>query len=216
MSGFSKGWEKKDGKGGGRGFGGFLRNPQPLKPQIDQASREIQVLISRLNQAEARIKTRDEAIFQKVVSAVRGGDRDHASIYANELSHFRKLGSTVTGAKLALEQVSLRLSTINDLGDVVATLGPTIAVVKGVGIGLGTVIPNAQGELDEISSLLSSTLVEAGTVGGTTLNFEAANSEAEQVLEEAAAVADQRMSEQFPQVPVASPQAENEEEGMAI
>jgi division protein CdvB (Snf7/Vps24/ESCRT-III family) len=216
MSGFSKGWQKKEDKGGGRGLGSFLRNPPPVKPQIDQASKEIAILISRLGQAEARIKQRDEAIFQRVVSAVKNGDRDHASIYANELSHFRKLGTTVTGAKLALEQVALRLGTITDLGDVVATLGPTIAVVKGVGQGLGSVLPNAQGELDQISTLLSSTLVEAGTVGGTTLNFQAANSEAEEVLQEAAAVADQRMSEQFPEVPSAPPQDESEEEGMAI
>ncbi len=215
MPSFSKNWQKKDNQGGGRGLGSLLRNPEPVKPQIDRAGREIAVLIARLDQAEARMKSRDEAIFRKVVGAVQKGDRDHAAVFANELAQVRKLGTTISGAKLALEQVSLRLNTITDLGDVAATLAPTIAVVKGVGQGLGSLIPNAQGELDEISSLLSATLVEAGTVGGTSLNFQAANSEAEQVLEEAAAVAYERAAKQFPEVP-AMPQRSEEDEGLAI
>ncbi len=215
MSGFSKNWEKKQDKGNGRGLGNLLRNPPPMRPQIDQANREIALLLARLDQASARIKSRDEAIFAKVVSAVQKGDREHAGIYATELTQIRRVGTTVTGARLALEQVSLRLNTITDLGDVAATIAPTIAVVKGVGVGLGSIIPNAQGELEEISSLLSSTLVEAGTVAGGSFNFQAANSEAEQVLEEAASVAYQRMEKQFPEVPAEARQNE-EEEGLAI
>ena len=214
MSGFSENWQKKQ-EGGVRRFGNLLRTPEPMKPQIDRANREISVLIARLGQAEARIKTRDETIFRKVVSSMQKGDKDHASMFANELSEVRKIGATVSGAKLALEQVSMRLNTITDLGELAATLAPTIAVVRGVGQGIGTVLPNAQGEINQISSLLSTTLVEAGSVGGTSLNFEAANQDAERVLAEASAVAYQRMEEEFPQVPV-SVRRDEEEEGLAI
>ena len=109
----------------------------------------------------------------------------------------------------------LRLTTITDLGDVAALLAPTIAVVKGVGQGLSSLLPNAEGEISEISSLLSSTLIEAGSVGGVSLNFKVANQEAERVLEEAATVAEQRMAESFPEVPVAA-QQDHEEEGLAV
>ena len=211
--GFSSGWGKQQSPGKSGGFGGFFRNPPPVKPQLDRATRDIEVLISRLDQAESRIKQRDESIFRRVVYALRRGDNDHASMYANELSEVRNLGKTVSSARLALEQVSLRLKTITDLGDVAATLAPTIAVVRGVGQGLGGVLPSAEGELNEISSLLSSTLVEAGTVKGTTLNFGAANEEAERVLDEASAVAESRMTEQFPAVPVAV-RDEDETEGL--
>ncbi|QQG49273.1 MAG: hypothetical protein HY247_02900 [archaeon] len=212
MSGFSKNWQnKQDQSGGGKGLSGLLRSSAPIRPQIDKATRDISLLISRLGAAEAKIKTRDETIFRKVVFAMQKGDRDHAAIYANELSEVRKVGSTVTGAKLALEQVSMRLQTITDLGDIAATLAPTVAVVRGVKAGLGTVLPNAQGELDEISSLLSSTLVEAGSVGGTSLNFGAANDEAEKVLEEASAVAYQRMEQELPRVPATAARSEEDE-----
>jgi len=189
-----------------------------VKPQIDRASREISALIARLDNAEARIKSQDTEMFRKIVARLQKGGREHAAMYANELTEMRKVGTTLIGAKLALEQVFLRLGTITDIGDVVSTLLPTVAVVRQVGQGLVSVMPKAQTELNEISSLLSTTLVEAGTIGGTSLNFQTANSEAEQVLEEAASVASERMATQFPEVPevpVVTQRNEEEEEGLA-
>jgi division protein CdvB (Snf7/Vps24/ESCRT-III family) len=112
------------------------------------------------------------------------------------------MGKMITQAKLALEQVVLRLGTITEMGDVAATLAPTVSVIRGVREGLGSVIPEATGEIGEISSLLSGILVDAGSVGGISLNFEIANEEAEKTLEEAAAVAEQRMKERFPEIPI--------------
>jgi division protein CdvB (Snf7/Vps24/ESCRT-III family) len=54
--------------------------------------------------------------------------------------------------------------------------------------------------------MLSNILVEAGQLGGLTLNFEAANEEAERILAEAAAVAEQRMKESFPELPTSETQ----------
>jgi division protein CdvB (Snf7/Vps24/ESCRT-III family) len=45
--------------------------------------------------------------------------------------------------------------------------------------------------------------VDAGTTGGISLNFDAANEDAERVLAEASAVAEQRMKEDFPEIPAA-------------
>jgi division protein CdvB (Snf7/Vps24/ESCRT-III family) len=112
------------------------------------------------------------------------------------------MGKMITQAKLALEQVVLRLGTITEMGDVAAALAPTVSVIRGVREGLGAVIPEAMGEIGEISSLLSGVLVDAGSIGGTSLNFEVANEEAEKTLEEAAAVAEQRMKERFPEIPL--------------
>ena len=216
MPGFTKGWARRDGdKGGGRGLGDLFKTQVPVKTQIERANREVALLVARLNQAEARVKARDQDMFRRVVGAVRRGDSDRAAIFANELAQIRKLWTTVSGAKLALEQVSMRLSTVSDMGDVAAALAPTIGVIRGVGGTLATVVPNAQGEIDEIAGLLSSTLVEAGTAGGASLNFQAANSEAEQVLAEAAALASERAMGEFPEVPATIVRNE-EEEGLAI
>ena len=55
--------------------------------------------------------------------------------------------------------------------------------------------------MGEVSSLLSGILVDAGSMGGYTMNFETANEEAEMALSEAAAVAESRMKEKFPDIP---------------
>ncbi len=132
-------------------------------------------------------------------------DSQHAAVYANELAEVRKMSRMVTQAKLALEQITLRLNTVTELGDIVVTLTPAMAVIRSVRQGLVSVLPEAEGEIGEISGLLSSVLVDAGTVGGYSLNFEAANEDAEKVLAEAAVVAESRMKEKFPEIPSGLP-----------
>jgi division protein CdvB (Snf7/Vps24/ESCRT-III family) len=92
------------------------------------------------------------------------------------------------------------------------TLTPAMSVIRSVRQGLVSVLPEAEGEIGEISGLLSSILVDAGTVGGYSLNFEAANEDAEKVLAEAAAVAEQRMKEKFPEIPSGLPSMEGSTE----
>lgn len=175
--------------------------PTPIKIRIDAASRQIQVLIAQLDSAVNRIRQRDEAIFAEVVASLAQHDNGHASVYANELSEVRKMGKVVAQAQLALEQVVLRLGTITDLGDVAMTLAPAITVIKSMKQELGGALPEADREIGEISGLLSGILVDAGSVGGVSLNFDVANEDAQKVMEEAAAVAEQRISESFPEVP---------------
>jgi division protein CdvB (Snf7/Vps24/ESCRT-III family) len=178
-----------------------VKPPTPIKIRIETASRQIRVLIAQLDGAVNRIKQRDQAIFTKVVASLAKHDTEHATVYANELSEVRKMGKVVTQAQLALEQIVLRLGTITDLGDIATTLAPAVTVIRSMKEGLGSAIPEADREIGEISGLLSSILVDAGSVGGVSLNFGAANEDAQKVLDEAAAVAEQRMSESFPEIP---------------
>jgi len=200
--GFSEKWEKKD---QGPGIIGRLRGsvsaPRPLKSQIDQADRQIRVLISQLDATVNRIKQRDSTIFRSVVTALAKHDTQHAAVFANELTEVRKMGKMVTQAQLALEQISLRLGTITDLGEIANTLAPAVSVIRTMKDTLGTALPQADREIGEISDLLSSVLVDAGATGGLSLNFDAANEDAQKVLEEASAVAEQRMRETFPEIP---------------
>jgi hypothetical protein len=56
-------------------------------------------------------------------------------------------------------------------------------------------------ELGVISELLSGILVDAGQVGGYTINFETANEEAVRLIDEASGVVEQKMKEEFPGIP---------------
>ena len=180
---------------------GTVRSPTPLKSQIEQANRQIRLLISQLDGTVNRIKQRDSTIFKNVVASLAKHDMQHAAVYANELAEVRKMGKMVTQAQLAMEQISLRLGTITDLGEIANTLAPAVSVIKNMKEGLTSALPEADKEISEISSLLSSVLVDASTTSGISLNFDAANEDAQKVLEEASAVAEQRMRESFPEIP---------------
>jgi len=212
--GFATKWEKKDqGPGLVDRLRGTVRTPTPLKSQIEEANRQIRLLISLLDSTVNRIKQRDSTIFKNVVSSLAKHDMQHAAVYANELSEVRKMGKMVTQAQLAMEQISLRLGTITDLGEIASTLAPAVSVIKNMKEGLRMALPEADKEIGEISGLLSSVLVDASTTGGFSLNFDAANEDAQKVLEEAAFVAEQRMKESFPEIP-AGVLSQEENEGL--
>ena len=208
MSAFAGKWEKQNNQSFGGKVKDSVRNPGPLKPRLDLAVRQIQVQCAKLDSTSTKLRERDNSIFGKVVASLQKHDTQHASVYANELAEIRKMNKMVTQAKLALEQIVLRLNTITELGDIVVTLTPAMAVIRNVKQGLVGVLPEAESEIGEISGLLSSILVDAGTVGGYSLNFEAANEDAEKILSEASAVAEQRMKEKFPEIPSTLPSAE--------
>jgi len=199
---FSSNWERKDKAPGLLDrLRGSVQTPTPLKSQIDLANRQIRLLISQLDNTVNRIKQRDSTIFKNVVSSLAKHDMQHAAVYANELAEVRKMGKMVTQAQLAMEQISLRLGTITDLGEIANTLAPAVSVIKNMKEGLRMALPEADKEIGEISGLLSSVLVDASTTGGISLNFDAANEDAQKVLEEASIVAEQRMKESFPEIP---------------
>jgi division protein CdvB (Snf7/Vps24/ESCRT-III family) len=199
---FASNWQRKE---KGPGFVDRLRGPTrpstPLKAQIEEANRQVRLLISQLDNTVNRIRQRDSTIFKNVVSCLAKHDTQHAAIYANELSEVRKMGKMVTQAQLAMEQISLRLGTINDLGEIASTLAPAVSVIRNMKDDLRMALPEADAEIGEISGLLSSVLVDASASQGISLNFNAANEDAQKVLEEAASVAEERMQADFPAIP---------------
>ncbi|MCW4030471.1 MAG: Snf7 family protein [Candidatus Bathyarchaeota archaeon] len=199
---FAKKWEQK--REGNTFLGGLQETivpPQPLKPRLDAAARSLDLQIGKLDQASERFNQKDKALFAKVVEAYTKHDQAHANIYASELAEIRKMNKLVMNARLALDQVSLRIKTVSELGDVVSALGPCVGVLRSVSSGLGGVIPEAEGELGDIGNMLSGLMFEAGASGGMSLNFNTVNEDASKILSEAATVAEQRVSANFPDLP---------------
>jgi division protein CdvB (Snf7/Vps24/ESCRT-III family) len=210
---FASRWQKPSAAESGIGsrIRDGLRSSEPIKPKLDQATRQIQAQIARLEQASARLKDRDALIFSRVVSSIQKNDNTRANMLANELSEIRKMGLVLTQSKLAMEQMVLRLSTVADLGDVAVALAPAMEVIKGVRPGLVNLVPDAEREIGEISSLLSGILVEAGQVGPSQPAMEVSSEEAERVIEEAGLIARNNINSKFPEIPeIESREAETE------
>lgn len=182
-----------------------VRPPGPLKPRLDFAVRRIELQVQKLDQATDRFGQRDKTIFARIVDAYTKHDSARANVFASELAEIRKMERLIINARLALEQIVLRLRTVSELGDVVSTLGPAVGVLRSVRAGLVSVFPEAENELGEIGNMLSGIMIEAGQGSGMTLNFDTVNEDAAKILTEASTVAEQRIKEKFPELPSGIP-----------
>jgi division protein CdvB (Snf7/Vps24/ESCRT-III family) len=182
-----------------------VRQPPPLKPRLDIAVRKLDLQINRLDQASERFSQKDKALFAKIVDAYAKHDSAHANIYANELAEVRKMEKLVMNARLALDQVVLRIRTVTEFGDLVSNLGPCIGVLRSINVGFCGVLPEAENELGEIGNMLSGLMFDCGTSSGMSLNFNSVNEDAAKILNEAATVAEQKISANFPDLPPGLP-----------
>jgi len=182
-----------------------VRPPGPLKPRLDYATKRIEMQIQRLDKATDRFSERDKSIFARIVDAYSKHDMARANVFANELAEIRKMEKMIIHARLALEQIVLRLSTVSELGDVVSTLAPAVGVLRTVRNGMATVFPEAERELGNIGNLLSGIIMDAGQTTGLNIDFQSASEDAQKILTEAATVAEQKVKEKFPELPAGIP-----------
>jgi division protein CdvB (Snf7/Vps24/ESCRT-III family) len=203
---FSKKWEsRREEQPFTKRMQEAVRPPGPLKPRLDFAVRRIELQVQKLDQATERFSQRDKTIFARIVDAYTKHDTARANVFANELAEIRKMERLIINARLALEQIVLRLRTVSELGDVVSTLGPAVSVLRSVKSGLVSVFPEAESELGEIGNMLSGIMIEAGQGSGMTLSFDSVNEDATKILTEASTVAEQRIKEKFPDLPPGMP-----------
>jgi division protein CdvB (Snf7/Vps24/ESCRT-III family) len=203
---FAKRWEtKRDEQPFTNRIKEAVKPPGPLRPRLDFAVRRIELQVQKLDQATDRFGQRDKTIFARIVDAYTKHDTARANVFASELAEIRKMEKLIINARLALEQIVLRLRTVSELGDVVSTLGPAVGVLRSIRAGLVSVFPEAENELGEIGNMLSGIMIEAGQGSGMTLNFDAVNEDASKILTEAATVAEQRVKDKFPELPPGMP-----------
>lgn len=169
-----------------------------LKERIYQALKVLNAQHRRLQQLLARLQERDKELFNACTMAKAWNDDLHAILYANELAELRKLIKTVMASSLAIEQVVLRLETIEQLGDAIVQLGPVIKIIQGLRGQLTNIIPEVASELDNVNKMLGSILIDVGEPKEAEV---VASDEALKVLREAEVVAEQRLREKLPELP---------------
>jgi division protein CdvB (Snf7/Vps24/ESCRT-III family) len=172
-----------------------------LKLRLDKTTKCVRVQIKKLNKAANRLSERDQILFTKTVRAYSKHDTVRAKVYANELAEIRKTEKTILSTTLALEQISLRLNTVSEFGDVVSTLAPTITVLQNIGRGMAKTMPKAGKELRQIGNLLNEIITDSNQSTNMSLDFEAPNEEAKKIISEAANVAEQNIKQQLPEIP---------------
>ena len=194
----------------------LLGREKPLRYRLAMAHYKINSMIKRLEVYLERLKSRDQALFEKVVDALMSKDNARAVMYANEIAELRKIAKSLLMVQVALEHVSLRIESIREIGDVVMYLGPVINVVKDVRAAIKSVLPELGIELGEVQDILQETLMEAGHIVGYGDITLTPSPEAKKILEEAKVVAEQRMKETFPSLPSTIPTPAPEEKSAEV
>jgi division protein CdvB (Snf7/Vps24/ESCRT-III family) len=178
----------------------------PLKPRIEEAQRKLQIQVSKLDSISNKLQEKDKVIFSRIVNAMQNHDGHYAKVLSGELSQIRRTNKMVTSAKLAFEQIQLRLNTMTELGDIVVTLSPAMSVIKGIQGGLKTMLPEADQSFGQISDLLGgimsgSSQMATTEVGTKELTFD---EEAIKIIEEASAIVEEDTRDKFPDLPMSS------------
>lgn len=173
----------------------------PLRPRLEAVQKRIESQIIKLEALRAVMKEKDTETFRKLLESVKENNVQYSTVLSSELAGARNASRVVSTAKVALEKMQAKLASASDFGDLVIVLSPAMSVVKNVRSSLVPLVPEMESDLGVIAELLSGILVDAGQVGGYTINFETANEEAARLVEEASAAVENVMREEFPGIP---------------
>lgn len=204
MTGFQNKWSKPPTPGLTEKINDALKPKGSLKPRVEMAIKRLQVQISKLDNMLSKLRERDEKIFQRVVIATQQHDTQTSKVLSNELAEIRKVSKILGNARMALEQIELRLTTAHDLGDTVVTIMPTIGLMKNLKSSLSKFMPGAEQEINNMAEMLGGLMTETFSGDATFGIDESTNAESDKILQEAAAVAETTVDNKFPNTPMDS------------
>jgi division protein CdvB (Snf7/Vps24/ESCRT-III family) len=173
----------------------------PLKPRLDAVAKKIQVQIDRLEELHRIYRLKDNEVFSKLSVSMKQNNVQHSTLLFAELARARQLSRVLLLSCVGLEKILSKLSSVSDFGNLVIVLSPAMAVVKNLRSSISPHVPEMEGEFGLISELLSGILVDAGQVGGFTINFEIANEEAARFIGEVSQIVNHKMEEELSKMP---------------
>ena len=151
-----------------------------------------------------KLKGKEKSLFNQVVAHMQIHDMQQGKMLSNELAQVRKTTKMISQLKMALEQIHMRLESTIDIGDVMVAIGPAMGALTRVKSGLSGVMPEVDTELGEINGVFSDIITNAGNMGNASLALDASGEDVDKILAEASAVAEQRMNDNFPDIPLGS------------
>ena len=202
MTSVSSKWSKPQTPGITERISSVLKPNKALKPRVEMAIKKLQTQISRLDNMISSLDSRDGKIFGKIVTATQQHNDHDAKAFSKELAEVRKVRRVLGNARMAIEQIELRLTTFHDLGDTVVTVMPTIGLMKNMKSSLAKFMPGADQELNSMAEMLGGMMTETFHSSDTSFGVDAVmDSESEKIMQEASAVAEQQIGERFPSMP---------------
>ena len=197
-------WTKQSQPGISEKINDIIKPQGALKPRVQTAIKQLKLQISKLDNMLTKLNERDSKIFQRIVEATQQHDTQKSKVLSSELAEIRKVTKILSNARIALERIELRLTTTNDIGDIVMTIMPTMGLMKNLKSSLGKIMPGAEQEISQMADMLGGFMTDSFAGDGAFGIDESTNMESDKILQEAAAVAENSTSDLFPSVPTST------------
>ena len=201
MPSFHKTWAQQETASMVDKFRDTVKPQGALKPRIQNAVNKLQVQTTKMDTMLTKLDQRDQQLFKRIVTSVQQHDTSASKVLSNELAEILKVKKMLGGARMSLEQVQLRLSTIHDLGDAMVAIGPAMTTMRGLQSSLGKFMPEADSELNSMTQTLNGLMTDSLSGDAFNMESDVSNEETEKILQEASAVAEQQTGDKFPSVP---------------
>jgi len=202
MTSFSNQWNKEAKKDPTEKIRESLRTQKPLKPTMETAKNRLGIQTQRLDTLLEKLKSKDRTLFDQIVTHLQNHDSQQSKMLSNELSQVRRTIKTISQLKMSLEQVHMRLESTIDIGDALTALKPAVGTLSKVKTGLTGLMPNVDTELGEINDVFSDIMVNANSTSDIGFALNPSGGEMNNILAEASIVAEQRVTDNFPDVPM--------------
>ena len=202
MTSFTNQWNKEAKKDPTERIKESLKSQKPLKPTMESAKNRLGIQTQKLDTLLEKLKSKDRALFNQIVTHLQNHDSQQSKMLSNELSQVRRTIKTICQLKMSLEQVHMRLESTIDIGDALTALKPAVGTLSKVKTGLSGLMPNVDVELGEINDVFSDIMVNANSTSDIGLALNPSGGDVTNILAEASMVAEQRVTDNFPDVPM--------------
>ena len=195
-------------------FLGKIKPQTALKNKINDAEKKMEYQILRLEQVHNKLKQNHDHIFKKIVDAKLIRNESTARTLAIELQEIRKVKNKIAGAKLAMEQIKIRLGTVSELGDIVVTLSPCMSLIKGLAPSISSLMPQINASMQDLPNMFEDLLSNSSlSLDSMTTPYQG-NSDTEAILQEAHNVLEGRTRNTMPEPPTTSIEKKKQSESM--
>ena len=185
-------------------FLGKIKPQTALKNKINDAEKKMECQILRLEQVHNKLKRNHDLIFKKIVDAKLMRNESGARTFAIELQEIKKVKNKIGEAKLAMEQLKIRLGTVSELGDIVVTLSPCMSLIKGLAPSISALMPQINASIQDLPNSLQDLLTDSSLPLESITSSYHENADTEAILQEAHNVLEGRTKSTMPEPPITS------------
>ena len=178
-----------------------LKPETALKNRISDAGKKMEYQILRLDQVHNKLVQNHEQIFKKIVEAKLTRNESKARTYAIELHEIIKIKNRIASAKLTMEQIRFRLSTVSELGDIVVTLSPCMSLIKGLAPSISSFMPQMQTSMEDLSNVFDGILTDSSLSQESISPIYQGNADVDAILNEAQNVIERKTKTSMPEPP---------------